>query len=236
MSLPAGLTYVSDTSAGALNTSTGIWTIGSLANGCQRQHQHRGHSQWRRCHDHQQRHPGAETDPVAGNNTATRTINVAAQTAIALTNVLSTASPILVGGSATFTLTLRNTGVDTLFNVSVAAARAPAAVITASTASSGSFNNGTGVWTIASVASGATVTATVTVTAPSMVGALTLTANASAENAPSTQQAASVNVISPATVSATKPSADGFVVGSNVTLHRDADQQCSHRAVRQRWQ
>ena len=217
VSLPAGLTYVSDTSAGALNTSTGIWTIGSLANGASASINIVATVSGVGAMTISSAISGAETDPVAGNNTATRTINVAAQTAIALTNVLSTASPILVGGSATFTLTLRNTGVDTLFNVSVAAARAPAAVITASTASSGSFNNGTGVWTIASVASGATVTATVTVTAPSMVGALTLTANASAENAPSTQQAASVNVISPATVSATKTVSGSFVVGSNVT-------------------
>ena len=31
--LPAGLTYVSDDSAGAYATASGLWTIGDLANG-----------------------------------------------------------------------------------------------------------------------------------------------------------------------------------------------------------
>lgn len=216
--LPAGLTYVSDTGAGAYVSGTGIWTVGALANGASKTINIVATVSGSGSIPVVAQISGSPVDTVPGNNMASNTITVAAQTAIAVTNALTTSNPVLAGGSATFTVTVKNTGTDTLFNVSVSANRAPAATITASAPSSGTFNNATGIWTIPSIAGGTTVTTTVTVTAPNMVGPLTLTAAASAENAPSTQQAASVNVISPATVTATKTVAGTtFAVGSTVT-------------------
>jgi len=215
--LPAGLTYVSDNSAGAYNSGTGVWTIGTLNNGASATLTMVAQVTGSGSITMASQISGSPTDPVGGNNSASNTFSVAAQSAIALTNVLSTANPVNPGASSTFTITLRNTAVDTMFNISLAANRTPAATITGSTASTGSFNTGTGVWTIPSLASGATATLTVTVTAPNAPGTLTLLADATAENAPAAQASASVNVVSPATLTATKTVAGSFLVGSTVT-------------------
>ncbi len=218
--LPAGLNYVSDDASGAYVSGTGAWTIGALANGASTTLNIVATVAGSGSIPVTSQISGSPLDPVAGNNTANNTLVVAAQTALAVTNTLTTANPVLAGGSSSFTITIQNTGTDTLFNVSVAANRAPAATITASTPSSGSFDNGTGVWTIPSIAGGVTATLSITVTAPSMIGALTVTAVATAENAPTSQQVASVNVISPAVVTATKTvTGTTFAVGSNVTYN-----------------
>ena len=216
--LPAGLTYVSDTSAGAYSSSTGLWTVGPLANGATASINIVATVANTGTITMLSQISGSPVDPVSSNNSASNTINVAAQTAIAITNVRTTATPVLAGGSSSFTITVRNTGIDTLLNVSVATNRAPTATITASTPSSGSFSNATGVWSIPSIAGGVTVTLSITLTAPSMAGPLSVTAVATAENAPSSQQVASVNVISPAAIASTKTVAGAtYSVGSTVT-------------------
>ena len=159
---------------------------------CQRQHQHRGHSQWRRLYDHQQRHLGRRDGPGRGQQHGHAHHQCGCANRHRADQRAQHGEPDpcwwLRDVHADLAQHRRGYAVQCV-SCGGAFVRRPSSA--ASTASSGSFNNGTGVWTIASVASGATVTATVTVTAPSMVGALTLTANASAENAPSTQQAAS---------------------------------------------
>ena len=45
--LPSGYTYVSDDGAGAYNSGTGVWTIGSLANGATASSANNGHGE---CH------------------------------------------------------------------------------------------------------------------------------------------------------------------------------------------
>ncbi len=216
--LPAGLTYVSDTGTGAYNAGTGAWTVGAMAiNGTATINlvaKVTGSGPISMV----SQISGSPVDTVPGNNTASTTFNVAAVSAIAVTNVLTTPNPVLAGGSSSFTITVKNTGTDTLLNVAVAANRAPPATITASTASSGSFNNATAVWSIPSIAGGVTVTLSITLAAPSMAGPLSVTAVATAENAPTAQQVASVNVISPAAVASTKTVAGTtYSVGSTVT-------------------
>lgn len=215
--LPAGLTYVSDNGAGAYSSATGTWTVGALNNGASASLNVVAQVTGTGSITMTSQISGSPGDPVASNNTASNTFTVAPQSSLAVTNVLTSANPVIVGGSSTFTITVRNSGVDTLFNVAVAANRSPAATITGSTASAGTFDNGTGTWSIPSLAAGVTATATVTLTAPNMVGALTLTANATAENATATSQVATVNVISPANVTATKTANGSFVIGSVVT-------------------
>ena len=216
--LPAGLTYVSDTGAGAYNAGTGVWTIGALNNAQSTSLNIVAKVTGSGAITMVSTISGSPVDTNPANDIASNTIVVAAQTTLAVTNVRTTASPVLAGGSSTFNITVKNTGIDPLLNVSLSAARSPTATITASTPSSGSFNNATGIWTIPSIAGGVTATLSITITAPSMAGVLTVTATATAENAPSASQAASVTVISPATVTATKTvSSPTFSVGSTVT-------------------
>jgi len=216
--LPAGLTYVSDTGAGAYSAATGVWTVGALTNAQTTSLNIVATVTGSGSITMTSQISGSPVDTNPANDSASNTIMVAAQTALAVTNVRTTASPVLAGGSSTFNITVKNTGIDTLLNVSLSAARSPTATITASTPSSGSFNNATGIWTIPSIAGGVTATLSITITAPSMAGLLTVTATGTAENAPTASQAASVTVISPATVTATKTvSGTTYAVGSTVT-------------------
>lgn len=216
--LPVGLSYVSDTGGGAYVPGTGVWNVGALANGASASLSIVATVTGSGLLPMVSQISGSLPDTVSGNNTASNTVAVGAQTTLALTTVLNSANPVLVGGASSFTLTLKNTGIDTLFNASVSATRAPAAPITASTPSSGSFNNATGIWTIPSIAGGATVTLNLTTTAPAVLGAFSVTADATAENAPAAQQAAAVNVISPAVVTATKTVTGApFMAGSIAT-------------------
>ncbi len=216
--LPAGLTYVSDTGAGAYNSGTGVWTVGALTNAQTTSLSIVATVAGSGNITMMSAISGDQVDTNSVNDSANNTITVAAQTALAVTNVLATVNPVLAGGSSTFNITVKNSGIDTLLNVSLSAVRLPAATITASTPSSGSFNNATGVWTIASIAGGATVTLSITITAPSMAGPLTVTASGTAENAPAASQAASVNVISPALITATKTVTGAtYAIGSSVT-------------------
>ncbi len=217
--LPAGLTYVSDTGGGAYVPATGYWTVGALANGGSTGINIVATVAGSGSMAMVSQISGSLLDTVPANDMASSTFMVAPQTTLAVTNVLATASPVLAGGAPSFTVTVRNTGIDTLLNVSVATNRAPVAAIASGTPSSGSFNTATGIWTIPSIAAGATVTLNLTLTAPSMIGALTVNAVATAENSPGAQLAAAiVNVLSPATVTATKTVAGStFDPGSSVT-------------------
>lgn len=217
--LPAGMAYVSDNGAGAYVPATGAWTIGNLSAA--------GSSSLSIVATvtgsgaitvRSQISSTGVSDTNPANDAATSNINVAAQSTLAVTNVRTTASPVLVNGTSGFTVTVRNSGIDTLFNVAVALNRSPAAAISASNPSSGSVNNATGVWSIPSLAGGAAVTLTLSLTAPANSGTLTLTAVTTADNAVTTLQAASVTVISPAAVTTTKTvSGTTFAVGSTVT-------------------
>ena len=216
--LPAGLTYVSDNGGGAFAPGAGVWTIGNLASGATQTLTVIAKVTGSGIISVAAQVAGNEPDPVASNNSASQAFTVAAQTSLSITNVLQTAANVNPGASSVFRITLRNTGVDTLLNISVNASRNPAATILSGAASSGSFAAGTGIWTLPSLAAGATAQLDVTVTVPAMIGTLTLSANATAENAPAAHADASTTVSSPANITATKVvSGASFAPGTNVT-------------------
>lgn len=158
---PAGLSYVSDTtSQGAYNSGTGLWNVGDIVNGA-----------------------GAtltltatvdngtagstidntssitavdQADPVSGNNSSMASITIqSADLAVAVT--VDDATPN-EGDTIRYTITLTNNGPFAATNVDVTDVLPAGVTFTSSTASAGGYVSGTGIWTVANIANGASET------------------------------------------------------------------------------
>ncbi len=221
--LPEGITWVSDDGAGAYAPGTGIWTIGALASGAS--------ATLHVVATVETTDPscnvatiasGSPLDPNPANNQST--VCVLAPRSADLALGMAVSSPTTpVGGSVTFTLTVRNDGVDPAYalNVQESFPAFPALNPASHTASQGVYNPSTGLWSLGSLGSGRTATLVFTVTVPNMAGPLTNQATASAstadpDNANNTASAFTT-VLSPSAISgATKTVSGGTVPGSVV--------------------
>ncbi len=162
--LKAGYTFVSSTAtAGTYNSTTGIWTIGGLANGT---------SNTLTItvkvnadivvpgYDNAAVISGNETDPNTSNNTSTITTTPTPLIDLAITQTVSTNTPAN-GANVTFTLTVINNGPSNATGVSVADLLKAGFTFVSASPAVGTYNNTSGVWTIGSLANGATTTLTI---------------------------------------------------------------------------
>ena len=221
--LPAGVSYVSDDAAGAYVPGTGLWTVGALANGATATLHVVGlvGSTDQACNSAA---VAASTplDPNPANNSATVCVWAPRSADLALTMVAS-APTVYPGAPVTFTLTVRNNGVDPAYSLNVLESfpAFPALNPGSYAASQGVYSPSTGVWSLGSLGSGFTATLSITITAPVMAGPLTNSGTAGSTTAdPNTANnsaSASVQVISPAALAATKTAAGSFAPGSTVT-------------------
>jgi len=165
--LPAGVSYVSDTCGGSYDSGTGVWTwsIGTLAAN--------GNAT---CDltvtvttgvpgtiSNTATVTGTETDPDPGNNTSTAAFDVVALADLAITKTGSTpsANPEDV---VTFTLAVNNAGPSDATGITVTDV-IPSGMSYTSDSCGGSYDAGTGTWTwsIASLANGASMSCNLTV-------------------------------------------------------------------------
>lgn len=206
--LPNGLTYVSNNGAGSYVPATGLWTVGNLAAGASQTLQVVARVTGSGNIALVARASSASVDSNPANDEASVNLQVAAQSTLSVTSTRTTAATIAGGGSADFVVQVRNSGVDPLWNLSInnSASNAGASLSMANP-STGSYSNG--VWTLPSLAGGASATLGLRLTAPNMAGLLSLNSNASAQNAPSVQQSAAVTVLSPAVLSGSMTVASG---------------------------
>jgi uncharacterized repeat protein (TIGR01451 family) len=107
-------------------------------------------------------------DPLSGNNTASRAVTVGGAD-LALTKTVDNSAPP-TGGTVVFTVGIRNRGSSLATGVTVTDVLSSGLTYSTSGATQGSFNNGTGTWTVGSLASGATATLTVTAAATGAMG------------------------------------------------------------------
>lgn len=119
---------------------------------------------------------GGQTNTTNDSVNDATTINPSAD--LSLTKIVNNASPD-VGGNVTFTVTVSNAGPDAATGVSVADALPPGLTFVSFTASQGTYNNTTGVWSVGSVASATNATLQITATVAT-AGAKTNTAQVSA--------------------------------------------------------
>jgi uncharacterized repeat protein (TIGR01451 family)/fimbrial isopeptide formation D2 family protein len=116
------------------------------------------------------------------NDSASDPTNIVSSSDLSLTKVTNS-SGNGVGTNATFTVTLTNTGPTNATGVAVLDQLPAGLTYISSTPSTGSYNSGTGIWTVGNVASGASPTLQI-VARIDVVGALTNTAQVSASNQP----------------------------------------------------
>lgn len=164
--LPAGLTFVSATpSQGAYNNGTGVWTLGTVTTATPQTLviQATVASLGAKINTATITHSD-QFDPNATNNTASATVTAGPLADLALTKTSSTVTPG-IGANFTWTVTVSNLGPDTATNVTVQDLLPPGVAFVSAIASQGAYNNGTGAWTIGTIANGANATLALNVTA-----------------------------------------------------------------------
>ncbi len=178
--LPAGLTFVSSlASVGSYNSGTGVWTIGPLANGASATLQIVATvTSTTPITNTATKSAEVEGDPNPANDSASVTLNTAAD--IGVTKTVDNATPNL-GSNVTFTIIATNRGPDAASGLAVTDPLPLGLVYVSSTVTAGSYNPGTGVWTVGSLANLATATLQVVATITT-TGLVTNTATKSAEN------------------------------------------------------
>jgi uncharacterized repeat protein (TIGR01451 family) len=162
--LPAGLQFVSATpSVGSF--ASGVWTVGTVASGAtptltvvakvlapssgpvsSQQNTATATS--------------TTPDPDAGNNTGTSTVTPK-QADVAVFKTVDKNEPA-IGETFQYTLDVANYGTDTATNVVVQDSLPTGLTFVSATASQGGYDAGTGVWTVGTVAQGATPTLVIT--------------------------------------------------------------------------
>jgi uncharacterized repeat protein (TIGR01451 family) len=181
--LPTGLTYVSHTtSAGTYTPGTGVWSIGSLANGASRTMTITATVTTSAIPSRTNTAvvTANEPDSNPNNNTASATVTpIYANLAVVKTVDNSTQT---VGQNVVFTIVASNLGPNNATGVVMNDLLPSGLTYVSHTASVGTYNPGSGVWTIGSLAVNAsrtlTITATVTAAAlPSVSNTATITGN-----------------------------------------------------------
>jgi uncharacterized repeat protein (TIGR01451 family) len=163
--LPAGLAYVSDVpSVGSYASATGIWTIGSLANGATATLQltatvNRLESQVNQATSSGQ----GQADPKGSNNTATVRLNGAPLIDIQVTETVNNSTPG-VSQNVIFLVTAKNAGPATANGVVLTSNLPSGITYVSDTPSQGSYTSGTGTWNVGTLAANASATLSLTMT------------------------------------------------------------------------
>jgi uncharacterized repeat protein (TIGR01451 family) len=169
--LPSGYTYVSDDGAGAYVSGTGVWTIGNLAAGSNTALNITATVNASGVYDNVAEVTAAtetDTDSTPNNgvpaeddqDNALTTPNPVAD--LSLTKTVDNATPD-VGSNVVFTVTVSNAGPSGATGVSVTDLL-PTGYTYVSDDSGGSYNSGTGVWTVGSIASSGNAALNITAT------------------------------------------------------------------------
>ena len=161
--LPSGLTFVSASAAAgtSYNPATGVWTVNSLpVNASKLLTIVAGVAVSGSFTNVAAVTRADQYDPNPGNNRGEATVNTR-EADLAVVKTVNDSTPN-VGDTITFTVTLSNDGPDAAHNVEVTE-RFPAAGLQflSATPSQGTYNSGTGIWTVGTVALGESKTLTI---------------------------------------------------------------------------
>lgn len=188
-SLPSGMTFVSSTpSQGTYDSGTGVWTVGAVASGGSATLQIVASVDSTGAKTNTTEVTAAEQfdpDSTPNNSVATEDDQSDASLTpmiadLSLTKTVDNPSPN-IGDNVTFTLTLANAGPDGATGVAVGDSLPVGMTFVSSTPSQGSYDSGTGVWTVGSVANGGTATLQILASVDSS-GTITNTAEVTASD------------------------------------------------------
>jgi len=164
--LPSGYTFVSaNPSVGSYDDGTGVWTIGALADGVSETLEIVATVNATGDYENTasvDRTTATEPDPDDTNNEASVSTTPEPSADIEVTKAVDNATPF-VGDNVVFTLTVPNHGPSAATNVTVTDLL-PSGYTYVSDNGGGDYVAGTGVWTIGSLANGASASLDITVT------------------------------------------------------------------------
>ncbi len=163
--LPVGLSFVAATpSSGSYNNTTGLWTIGGLANGASATLSITATvTRIQALVNQASKSAAGEFDPRASNNTATVRLNSSPLIDIQVSQTVDNSTPG-IGQNVTFLVTARNAGPATATGVSLNSNLPAGLTHVSNSPSLGTYTPGTGTWSVGSLASGASATLTLTMT------------------------------------------------------------------------
>jgi uncharacterized repeat protein (TIGR01451 family)/gliding motility-associated-like protein len=163
--LSAGYAYVSSTvSVGSYNSTTGIWTIGNLANGANATLSITAKVNASGTYGNTATIKGNELDPVTGNNTSTVTpvpVQPTIQANLEVQKTVNIAAPV-VGANVVFTILASNLGPGNATGVKVTDLLPVGYTFVSSTVTIGTFNSNNGLWSVGNLAIGTSATLTIT--------------------------------------------------------------------------
>jgi uncharacterized repeat protein (TIGR01451 family) len=160
--LPAGYLYVSNTATiGSYNSSTGIWTIGDMNVGASGTLTVTASVNAIGNYTNIATITGNELDTNMVNNTSSVTPNANPVSDLAITKMVNNPTP-LVGTNVIFTINVTNNGPSNAINTVVTDLLPSGYTYASHTQTAGSYNSGTGVWTVGNLNNGITRTLTIT--------------------------------------------------------------------------
>lgn len=163
--LPVGLAFVTSApSVGSYNSTTGVWTIGALANGASATlgitaTVNRLESQVNQATTSGQ----AQGDRKGSNNTAAVRLNGAPLVDIQVTESVDNSAPV-VSQNVIFLITAKNAGPATANGVVLTSNLPSGVTYVTDTPSQGSYTSGTGTWNVGTLAANASATLSLTMT------------------------------------------------------------------------
>jgi uncharacterized repeat protein (TIGR01451 family) len=162
--LPNGYTFVSASpSVGTYDQSTGIWTVGDLANGANATLNIVATVNATGNYANTATISAPESDPTPTNNTSSITPVPVPVADIAIVKTVDNTAPN-VGSTVNFTLTANNTGPSAASNVSATDVLPGGYTFVSASPSLGNYDQATGIWTIGNLANGANATLSITAT------------------------------------------------------------------------
>lgn len=160
--LPSGYQYVSDNASGTYIPGTGVWTIGNMSAGNSRSLEITAKVLPTGNHNNVATISSNDTDPNTANNTASRsTTPIIPNAEVAVTSTMSNNEPS-PATSVTYTINVKNNGPQATTGVSLNNQLPSGFTYQSHNTATGTYNSGTGIWTIGNLANGATVTLQVT--------------------------------------------------------------------------
>ena len=181
--LPSGLTFVSASpSQGAYTAATGVWTVGSVANGASATLAIVATvTQAGTIVNTATKTAGDQTDPNPSNNSGSAVVNGPPSLAdIQVQKTVDSPTPT-AGSNVTFTVRVLNAGPSNATGVAVTDALPAGLTFVSAAPSVGGYVSGTGVWTIGNLANGASETLAITANV-TVNGTYVNTARKTAEN------------------------------------------------------
>ncbi|WP_428229029.1 gliding motility-associated C-terminal domain-containing protein [Flavobacterium sp.] len=161
--LPSGYAYVSATAPNGTNynPTTGLWTIGNLANGGSATINITATLNATGEYANTATITGTENDPTPGNDTSTFAPVPVATSNLSIVKTIDNPTPY-VGNNVVFNLTATNAGPSDATGVQVNDLIASGYTFISASPSIGTYNSGTGLWTIGSLTNGENATLAIT--------------------------------------------------------------------------